>query len=82
MHKSECFGVTVNLLTNSKGEKLGKSLGNGLWLDNSLTSAYEFYQFFWLTADDEVEKYLNYLTFVPNEKIKDIMTQHLVNTEK
>lgn len=41
--ENECFGVTVNLLTNSKGEKLGKSLGNGLWLDSSMTSPYEFY---------------------------------------
>jgi len=32
-----------------------------------LTSSYEFYQFFWATSDDEVEKYLNYLTFVPEE---------------
>lgn len=74
--------MTVNLLTNSKGEKLGKSLGNGLWLNHDLTSPFEFYQSFWLTADDEVEKYLNYLTLVPKEKISEVMKEHFVDTEK
>lgn len=68
-------------MTNSKGEKLGKSLGNGLWLNSNLTSPYDFYQFFWKSSDDEVEKLLNFLTFVSKEKIEDIMKNHRINLE-
>jgi tyrosyl-tRNA synthetase len=38
------FGITTPLLTNSKGEKFGKSEGNAIWLDERMTSVYDFYQ--------------------------------------
>jgi len=44
---SDCtnaFGITIPLLLTSTGEKFGKSAGNAIWLDDKMTSAYEFYQ--------------------------------------
>jgi tyrosyl-tRNA synthetase len=79
---TKCCGATVKLLTNSKGEKLGKSMGNGLWCNPEQTSPYDFYQFFWKTADDEVEQLLKSLTFVSSEEIQSIMTEHLKHKEK
>jgi tyrosyl-tRNA synthetase len=42
------IGVTVPLITNDNGEKLGKSLGNALWLDENLSTPYECYQVSWI----------------------------------
>ncbi|KAI8820587.1 putative tyrosine-tRNA ligase [Fimicolochytrium jonesii] len=70
------YGLTLPLVTNAKGEKFGKSEGNAIWLDPELVSPYEFYQFFRRTPDSEVEKYLNYFTLLPRDKIADAMTRH------
>jgi tyrosyl-tRNA synthetase len=40
----EAFGITTPLLTTSTGEKFGKSAGNAVWLDSTLTSVFDFYQ--------------------------------------
>ena len=41
------YGLTIPLLTTSNGEKFGKSAGNAVWLDNSMTSVFDFYQVSW-----------------------------------
>ncbi len=66
------------LITTSTGEKLGKSAGNAIWLDESLLSTYDFYQYFFNTSDQMVETYLKVFTFLPLSEIDDIMFKHRV----
>ncbi|KAJ1968444.1 tyrosyl-tRNA synthetase [Dispira parvispora] len=79
---NEAFGVTLNLLTTSTGAKFGKSAGNAVWLDPTMTSVYDFYQFFIRTTDADVERLLQLLTFLPVKTIEQIMTEHRVNPEQ
>ncbi len=44
--ESRAFGITIPLLLTSTGEKFGKSAGNAVWLDESMTSIFDFYQVF------------------------------------
>ncbi|EQK99005.1 Tyrosyl-tRNA synthetase [Ophiocordyceps sinensis CO18] len=70
------LGFTVPLLTDSSGAKLGKSAGNALWLDEFKTSAFDLYGYFVRRSDDEVERLLKLLTFIPMAKIQDMMVEH------
>ncbi|SNX84807.1 related to tyrosyl-tRNA synthetase, mitochondrial precursor [Melanopsichium pennsylvanicum] len=70
------FGLTLPLLTTSKGEKFGKSAGNAVWLDQSKTSDLEFYQFFLKTNDNDVQRYLNALTLLSGQEVEEVMKQH------
>ncbi|GAA5879597.1 hypothetical protein JCM16303_003267 [Sporobolomyces ruberrimus] len=70
------FGVTFPLLTTASGEKFGKSAGNAIWLDPSMTSPFDLYQFFLRTTDEEVEKYLKIFTFIRVVELKGIMEDH------
>ncbi|KAJ5410949.1 Tyrosine--tRNA ligase [Penicillium crustosum] len=63
------IGFTTPLLTASSGEKFGKSAGNAIWLDKSMTTTFELYQFFVRTPDDTVERYLKLFTFIPLPEI-------------
>ena len=76
--KRRAFSVTFPLLTTAKGEKLGKSAGNALWLDEALLSPYEFFQFFYNTADQIIDVYLKLFTFCPISEIDDLMKKHQV----
>ncbi|KAF9145613.1 tyrosyl-tRNA synthetase [Mortierella sp. GBA39] len=76
------YGLTIPLLTTSTGEKFGKSAGNAVWLDEKMTSLFDFYQFFVKTADADVGRYLNYFTLLTSEQIQDVMTQHNAEPEK
>ncbi|KAF2723947.1 hypothetical protein K431DRAFT_263832 [Polychaeton citri CBS 116435] len=70
------MGLTVPLLTTASGEKFGKSAGNAIWLDQSLTSSFDLYGFLLRSADADVERYLNLFTLLPRQHIADTMTQH------
>ncbi|KAG8625505.1 hypothetical protein KVT40_007256 [Elsinoe batatas] len=70
------FGITTPLLTSSAGEKFGKSAGNAVWLDSNLTKPFDLYGYLLRTADDDVERFLNLLTLVPNDSIREIMVEH------
>lgn len=70
------LGFTVPLLTTASGEKFGKSAGNAIWIDRQLTSSFDLYQFFLRSADEDVERYLKMLTFLPLPRIRTIMTEH------
>ncbi len=69
------FAMTFTLLTTSEGKKMGKTQKGAVWLDENKTTPYEFYQYWRNTADADVEKCLNLLTFVPVEEIKEL-TKH------
>ncbi|KAI7865165.1 hypothetical protein BDF14DRAFT_1092826 [Spinellus fusiger] len=79
-HSQEtAFGITIPLLLTSTGEKFGKSAGNAVWLDETMTSVFDFYQFFMKTQDEDVSRYLSMLTLLDSKKIDTIMQEHKVN---
>ena len=66
----DAYAMTITLLTDSQGNKMGKTAGNAVWLDPNKTSPYDFYQY-WRNVDDaDVIKCLKMLTFVPLEEIQ------------
>lgn len=78
----EPFGVTTPLLTTASGEKFGKSAGNAIWLDPTLTSVFDFYQYFIKVEDADVEKYLKLFTLLSLSEIRDIVEAHKLQPEK
>jgi tyrosyl-tRNA synthetase len=78
IHKVEAKSVhlmATPLITNSDGKKFGKSEGNAIWLDASLTSPYAFYQF-WLNVEDaDVIDRLKVFTFLSNSEIDELARQ-------
>ena len=74
----EVFAMTAPLVINkSTGRKFGKSEGGAVWLDETKTSPYKFYQF-WLNSDDAgAIDYLKLFTMLSKEEIEDIERQHL-----
>lgn len=71
--QKSAFAMTCTLLTNKEGKKMGKTAKGALWLDAEKTSPYEFYQY-WRNIDDEdVEKCLALLTFIPMEEVRALV---------
>ncbi len=66
------FAMTFTLLTTSDGKKMGKTAKGAVWLDENKTTPYEFYQYWRNTADEDVEKCLKLLTFLPVEEIEEL----------
>ena len=67
----EAFGLTVTLLTNSEGKKMGKTEKGAVWLDPEKTSPFEFYQYWRNVGDDDVVRCLKILTFLPLKQIAE-----------
>ena len=68
----DAFALTIPLLTNSEGQKMGKTAKGALWLDPEKTSPYEFFQY-WRNVDDaKVDSCLKMLTFIPIEEIEQM----------
>lgn len=68
--QSDAYAMTCTLLTNSQGQKMGKTVGGALWLDPEKTSPFDFYQY-WRNVDDaDVEKCLALLTFLPMDEVR------------
>lgn len=65
----EAFVLSTSLITDSRGEKIGKSAGNAVWVNEDKTSPYEYYQYFRNTPDDLVEKFLKIFTEIPLDEI-------------
>ena len=65
----EAFVLSTALITDSRGEKIGKSAGNAVWVNEDKTSPYEYYQYFRTTPDDLVEKFLKIFTEIPLDEI-------------
>ena len=80
--KKAAYGVMVPLITTETGQKLGKSEGNSVWLSPKLTSPYEFYQYFVRQPDSNMEKLLNYFTFLPPMEIQNLLKKHQRAPEK
>ena len=70
------FAITCPLMTTSSGEKFGKSAGNAVWLDPTLTSPYEFYQYWIQSEDADVPRWLRVFTFLSLEEIETITAEH------
>ena len=89
----DAYAMTINLLLNSEGKKMGKTQSGAVWLDPEKTSPFEFYQYWRNVADSDVLKCLRMLTFLPLEEIdtmdhwegsqlneaKDILAYELTN---
>ena len=69
MRGKSAYGLTFPLLLDSAGRKFGKSEGNALFLDESLTSVYDWYQYFLRSADADVIRYLKVFSMRPLEEI-------------
>ena len=70
----DAYAMTINLLLNSEGKKMGKTAKGAVWLDAAKTSPYEFYQYWRNIADSDVMKCLRMLTFLPLEEIEAMAT--------
>lgn len=66
----DAYAMTINLLLNSEGKKMGKTESGAVWLDPEKTSPYEFFQYWRNVADADVIKFLKMLTFLPLEEIE------------
>jgi tyrosyl-tRNA synthetase len=70
------FAITCPLITKSDGSKFGKSEGGNVWLDANRTSPYKFYQYWLNSSDDDAEKYIKIFTFLTEEEIKTLISEH------
>lgn len=70
------FGLTLPLITTADGAKFGKTVAGAIWLDPAKTSVYRFYQFWIRTDDRDVIRYLKYFTFLGQDEIAALETQH------
>ena len=68
----DAHAMTITLLLNSEGKKMGKTAKGAVWLDPEKTSPYEFYQYWRNVGDDDVLKCLRMLTFLPLEQIDEM----------
>ena len=70
----DAYAMTITLLMNSEGKKMGKTASGAVWLDPNKTSPYEFYQYWRNVGDDDVLKCIRMLTFLPLEQIDEMDT--------
>ncbi|CBK75581.1 tyrosyl-tRNA synthetase [Butyrivibrio fibrisolvens 16/4] len=70
----DAHAMTITLLTDSQGKKMGKTAGNAVWLDPNKTTPFEFYQYWRNVGDADVLKCIRMLTFLPIEEIQKMDT--------
>ena len=68
----DAHAMTITLLTDSQGKKMGKTAGNAVWLDPNKTSPYDFYQYWRNVGDADVMKCIRMLTFLPHDQIDEM----------
>ena len=68
----DAHAMTITLLTDSQGHKMGKTAGNAVWLDPNKTTPYDFYQYWRNVGDQDVLKCIRMLTFLPLEQIDEM----------
>ncbi len=68
----DAHAMTITLLLNSEGKKMGKTVGGAVWLDPNKTSPYDFYQYWRNVGDADVLKCIRMLTFLPLEQIDEM----------
>ena len=69
---ADAHAMTITLLTDSQGHKMGKTAGNAVWLDPNKTSPFDFYQYWRNVGDADVLKCIRMLTFLPLEQIDEM----------
>ncbi len=74
--QGEAFAFTCPLITKADGSKFGKSEKGNIWLDANKTSPYEFYQFWLNTSDADAERYIKIFTFLTQEEVNIILSEH------
>ena len=78
----QLHGVVWPLLTTADGAKFGKSAGNAVWLDAGMTSPYAYYQYWFNTADADVERFLGLFTFLPLAEVAEVAARHAAATRR
>ena len=68
----DAYALTITLLTDAQGKKMGKTAGNAVWLSPDKTTPFEFYQYWRNVDDSDVMKCIRMLTFLPLEKINEM----------
>ena len=68
----DAYAMSITLLTDSQGKKMGKTAGNAVWLDPEKTSPYDFYQYWRNVGDADVLKCIRMLTFLPLDQIAEM----------
>lgn len=68
----DAYAMTINLLLNSEGKKMGKTQSGAVWLDPEKTSPFDFYQYWRNVSDSDVLKCLRMLTFLPMDQIDEM----------
>jgi len=76
------LALTTPLITDSAGQKFGKSEGNAVWLTAEKTSVFDFYQFWLRTEDADAPRYLKIFTFLPVDEIERVAAEHQAAPEK
>ena len=68
----DAYAMTINLLLNSEGKKMGKTQSGAVWLDPNKTTPFDFYQYWRNVSDQDVLKCIRMLTFLPLEEIEEM----------
>jgi tyrosyl-tRNA synthetase len=74
--EARAYALTTPLITKADGSKFGKSEGGNVWLDPTMTSPYQFYQFFLNTTDSEVKKLIRVFTLLPQPEVEALEAEH------
>lgn len=72
----DAYGVTSPLVLDSSGKKFGKSEGNALWLNSTMTTPFKVYQYFMNVSDEDVSRFLKLFTLLPLSDIDNIVQKH------
>jgi len=75
----QLHGLVWPLLTTADGAKFGKSAGNAVWLDETMTSPYAYYQYWFNAADADVERFLRLFTFLPLADVAAVVAEHVAD---
>ena len=73
---AKAYAMTCPLITKADGSKFGKSEGGNIWLTSGKTSVYKFYQFWLNTADSDAMKYIKIFTFLKQETVNKLISEH------
>ena len=79
MAGGEAYALTVPLVTKADGSKFGKTEQGNVWLDAAMTSPYQFYQFWLNASDDDAARYIKMFTFLSQEIVEVLISEHAVN---
>lgn len=82
LENATVYNMTIPLLTTADGVKMGKSMGNAIWLDKEKTSPFDLYQYFRNVDDRDVIRFMKVLTFLPLDEIERIEKEEDINRQK